>query len=143
MPRSSLPLACMENASLKVADGIITGVGQDRLNGPPRLDAAGMYVLPGLIDLHSDAIEKRSSPGQGSFPLNMAIFEMDKKLAASGITTIYHSVSACNDRDVRRDKHQATGCIREICRLAPKLNVRTRVHLRFDIHSDQCHTSTG
>jgi alpha-D-ribose 1-methylphosphonate 5-triphosphate diphosphatase len=131
------PTGVLENASLKVTAGIITGIGQDRLNNcDTRLDARGMYVLPGFIDLHSDAIEKEVQPRKGAtFPVNMAIFEMDKKLAASGVTTIYHSISLLdNDRDVR-NVDTTDRMIREIGRLAPKLNVRTRVHLRFDIHS--------
>ncbi len=131
------PSGVLENASLKVTDGIIEELGQDCVTGSgQRLDAGGMYVLPGLIDLHSDAIENEVQPRRGAvFPVNMAIFEMDKKLAASGITTMYHSVSLIDSDTDRRDVDTADRIIREVNRLSPKLNVRTRVHARFDLQS--------
>jgi len=131
------PWGVLENASIRVVDGIITRVGQCPTgDSGRRLDAEGMYVLPGLIDLHSDAIEKEIEPRSGAyFPLNMAVFEMDKKLAACGITTMYHSVSIIDNNKDLRDPGVAVRIIREIGRLAPKLNVRTGVHARFDVQS--------
>jgi alpha-D-ribose 1-methylphosphonate 5-triphosphate diphosphatase len=131
------PSGVRENASVEVTDGIITGIGESPMGGSGRrLDAEGMYVLPGLIDLHSDAIEKEIEPRAGAyFPVNMAVFEMDKKLAACGITTMYHSVSIIDNNKDLRDPGVAMRIIREIGRLAPRLNVRTRVHARFDVQS--------
>lgn len=58
------------------------------------IDARGMYLLPGIIDIHSDAIEKEISPRPGTFfPINPSFYELEKRMAASGITTIYHSPS--------------------------------------------------
>jgi alpha-D-ribose 1-methylphosphonate 5-triphosphate diphosphatase len=129
------PERVLERASLKVADGTIVAVSRDRLNGcDRRIDAEGMYVLPGLIDLHSDAIEKEIEPRTGAlFPLNMAIREMDKKLAVCGITTIYHSVAYTQWHDGVRNNGFASNIVREINRLAPELGVRTKVHARFEI----------
>ena len=131
------PKCVMENASIKVVDGVITDVSTGYLNGcDKRIDAHGTYVFPGFIDLHSDAIEKEVQPRTSAiFPVNMAILELDKKLAACGITTMYHSVSFVeNGNDLRR-KDVSDNIIREVNRLSPKLNVRTRVHTRFDVQS--------
>lgn len=58
------------------------------------IDATGMYLLPGMIDIHSDAIEKEISPRPGTFfPTNSSFYELEKRVAASGVTTIYHSLS--------------------------------------------------
>ncbi len=138
------PEGVLENAFIEVTDGIITGLGTDRPDGcqqgapscrSRRIDAEGLYVLPGIIDLHSDAIEKEIEPRTGaSFPVNLAIFEMDKKLAASGITTMYHSISYSTNRPGgMRNNEVSSEIIREVNRLAPALGVRTRVHARFDI----------
>ena len=130
-----IPTGVLRDASVKIVDGVIAEVGTGRLDGPGRrIDAAGMYVLPGIVDLHSDAIENEIQPRPGVlFPLNMAILEMDKKVAASGITTIYHAICFIDGGDFVRDKNQANNAVREISRLASQLNVRTRVHARFDI----------
>ncbi|HMK47873.1 MAG TPA: alpha-D-ribose 1-methylphosphonate 5-triphosphate diphosphatase [Methanocella sp.] len=132
------PTGVLHNASLKACDGIITAVAEGRLNGcDRRIDAEGRYILPGFIDLHSDAIETEIEPRRGAnFPINIAIFELDRKLAASGITTMYHSVSFSQQdhppREVR--SWETAGKIAvEVSRLAPKLRVRTRIHARFEV----------
>ncbi|HMK47872.1 MAG TPA: alpha-D-ribose 1-methylphosphonate 5-triphosphate diphosphatase, partial [Methanocella sp.] len=129
------PFGVLEKASLTMIDGIIAAI-----NGSPdgcdlRLDADGMYVLPGLVDLHSDAVEKEIEPRTGArFPVNVSIIEMDKKLAGCGITTMYHSISYSTNRPGGiRDNELTSGIIKEINRLAPELGIRTKVHARFDI----------
>src|SRR5262245_66650437 len=48
----------------------------------------GLIAIPGIIDMHGDMLEGEAEPRPGAdFPLDMAIFELDKRLAASGITT--------------------------------------------------------
>ena len=133
------PDKVLENASLKVSDGTIVAISTDRLNGcDKRLDASGMYVLPGFVDLHSDAIEKEIQPRTSAiFPLNMAIIEMDKKLAACGITTMYHSLSYSQEPEGVRNNEVASRIVREVNRLAPRLGVRTRIHARFEITSTE------
>ncbi len=139
------PERVLENASIKVKGGIIAAVGEGHLDGSQqgapscrsrRIDAEGMYVLPGIIDLHGDAIEREIEPRTGTlFPLNMAIVEMDKKLAASGITTMYQSLSYSKENKVVRSNVVASEIIREVNRLAPRLGVRTKVHARFEASS--------
>ena len=133
------PSGVLEHASVKVVDGTIAAVSTDHLNGSARrLDAEGMYVLPGLIDLHSDAIEKEIQPRTSAiFPFNMAIIEMDKKLAACGITTMYHSLSYSQEPEGVRNNEVASTIVREVNRLAPRLGVRTRIHARFEITSTE------
>jgi len=134
------PEKVVENGSIKIVDGIVAEISEGRLSGcDERVDAAGMLVMPGLIDLHSDAIEEEIEPQPGEFlPLNVAIFEMDKKLAASGITTIYHSISYASHRIVsKRNNEIASEIVREVNRLAPMLGVRTRIHARFDITNEK------
>ena len=129
------PTGVLDGASIKVVDGVIVEICMGHLHGiARRLDAEGLYVLPGFIDLHCDALEQEIEPRAGaSFPLNMAVFEMDKKLAACGITTMYHSVSFSPRQDGIRRSGLADEIIREVNRLAPSLGVRTRVHARFEI----------
>ncbi|HMK45094.1 MAG TPA: alpha-D-ribose 1-methylphosphonate 5-triphosphate diphosphatase, partial [Methanocella sp.] len=117
--------------------GTIVEVSEGYLNGSDmRLDVRGRYLLPGFIDLHSDAIEKEIEPRASAiFPLNMAIFEMDKKLAACGITTMYHSLSYSQEPEGVRNNGIASDVVREVNRLAPCLGVRTRIHARFEITS--------
>ena len=129
------PQGIVAGASLTIESGIIVEIKAGKINsGAPRLDARGGYVLPGFVDLHSDAIEKEIEPRPGSlYPQNIAIFEMDKKLAACGITTIFHALSFAEGEIGVRSNEMATQIITDINRLAPQLKVNTKVHARYEI----------
>src|ERR1700752_4923856 len=50
----------------------------------------GLTAIPGIIDMHGDMLEAEVEPRPGaSFPIDMAVLELDKRLAANGITTAY------------------------------------------------------
>jgi alpha-D-ribose 1-methylphosphonate 5-triphosphate diphosphatase len=92
------------------------------------IDAQGAYVMPGMIDMHSDAIEKEIQPRPNSlFPISMAFQELDKKLPGSGITTMYH------DWGVRN-----TDTVLEIidtinCMKVKRSRINHKIHLRYEI----------
>lgn len=129
------PEETLEGASLKIESGMIAEIKAGKINsGAPRLDARGGYVLPGFVDLHSDALEKEIEPRPGTFfPNNIAIIELDKKLAACGITTIFHALSFAEGEIGVRSNKMAAEIITEIGRLAPQLQIKAKVHARFEI----------
>ncbi len=130
------PELVLPEASVLLRGGRIAEVG--RLRPPPgvrRLNAAGLQLWPGFVDLHSDAIEKevRPRPG-GSFPLEIALTELDKRLAACGVTTMYHCLCF---GESQTNELRTAACASRIARtlhdLAPRLTVRNRVHIRFEV----------
>ncbi len=53
-----------------------------------RFDASGLYVLPGLVDIHGDAHERQMQPRPGiGFPPALAMRDSAAQLLAAGITT--------------------------------------------------------
>ena len=72
-----VPGGVLEGASVRIEDGVITEISPDGIGGNGRrVDAAKCYVLPGFIDLHSDAIEKEIEPRPNAlFPVTYALFE--------------------------------------------------------------------
>jgi alpha-D-ribose 1-methylphosphonate 5-triphosphate diphosphatase len=59
-----------------------------------RLDAGGLHVLPGIIDLHGDAFERQIQPRPGiDFPIDLALQDTERQLLANGITTAFHGVT--------------------------------------------------
>ncbi|MFZ5453582.1 MAG: alpha-D-ribose 1-methylphosphonate 5-triphosphate diphosphatase [Thermodesulfobacteriota bacterium] len=122
-------------ASLKVDDGRIAEIKTGEIKSTSRkIDAQGRYLLPGFIDLHCDAIEKSLEPRPNIFfPQNLVILEMDRLLAASGITTIFHSLSFAEGEIGVRSNRMAAQIISEIHRLAPNLHLRTKAHARFEL----------
>ena len=129
------PSGVLHGASLKVDDGYISTIREGVINSQgKRVDANGGYLLPGFVDLHSDAIEKEIEPRPNSyFPINVAVYELDKKLAAAGVTTIFHALSFAEGEIGIRSNDTAANIITEITRLSPKLAVKTKVHARFEI----------
>ncbi len=68
--------------------------GSCRLLGA--IDADGDYVCPGLVEMHTDNMEKHFMPRPGVFwpdGLSAAIAH-DHQMAAAGVTTVYDSVCA-------------------------------------------------
>ncbi|MBF0506716.1 MAG: alpha-D-ribose 1-methylphosphonate 5-triphosphate diphosphatase [Nitrospirae bacterium] len=133
--RIATPAGTLGRSSLKVEAGIISKIKEGEIRSAGRrIDADGRYIIPGFIDLHSDAIEKEIEPRPNTFfPKDVAIFELDKKLAAYGVTTIFHALSFAEGEIGVRSNGMAADIIREVGRLAPKLGVKTRIHARFEI----------
>lgn len=130
------PAQIEEDADVLVSNGIIERIGSGRPPAGARvLDAKGMILLPGFVDIHSDAVETAIQPRPGGrFPTAMALRELDRNLVACGITTMFHSLSFCDGLQTgMRNSNNCARLIREINQQAPKLKAHTRVHLRFEI----------
>ena len=60
----------------------------------PVVDARGAYVVPGLIDIHSDYVENVASPRPSVvMDLSTSLYKADRELVSHGVTTIFHSLS--------------------------------------------------
>jgi alpha-D-ribose 1-methylphosphonate 5-triphosphate diphosphatase len=98
------------------------------------IDAHGMYVVPGMIDIHSDAIEKEIEPRPGSrFPMEMAFYELERKLVGQGITTIYHGLSMSGGVGVRSDEVVEQALLAFHRLLHARSLIRHRLHLRYEV----------
>ncbi len=108
--------------------------------GQDDIDAKGMWILPGLIDTHSDAIELEIQPRPSSImPVSSAFYELERKLAGQGITTMYHSLSMYyteeNGNWVRRNKN-IEYIIKQIHELtSEKSLIRNKIHLRYEMRN--------
>ncbi len=76
-----------------LAGGRIESVGSGR-PGDLALDATGLLVLPGIVDIHGDAFERQMQPRPGiDFPADLALRDTEAQLLANGITTAFHGVT--------------------------------------------------
>ena len=76
-----------------LAGGRIVSVGSGR-PGDLALDATGLLVLPGIVDIHGDAFERQMQPRPGiDFPADLALRDTEAQLLANGITTAFHGVT--------------------------------------------------
>lgn len=92
----------LANARTKDADTAETehpGLAIDVATGLPVVDARGAYVVPGMVDIHSDYIESVASPRPSVvMDLPTSLYKVDRELVAHGVTTIYHSLSVYGSR---------------------------------------------
>ena len=80
--------------SLRVAGRDISAVGSDHGHGSVGIDASGLKVLPGIVDLHGDAFERQMMPRAGvDFPVDVALVDSDRQAIANGITTVFHATT--------------------------------------------------
>ena len=83
-------------------NGRITGIQQagtaDKADSCEIFDARGCYIMPGIVDIHSDMIETYIQPRSTAvMDFEMALEEAERVLAACGITTMFHSISMFRD----------------------------------------------
>jgi alpha-D-ribose 1-methylphosphonate 5-triphosphate diphosphatase len=66
--------------------------GPSRVAG--RVDCEGDWVVPGLVELHTDVLERHAFPRPGvRWPETAAVVAYDAQLAAAGITTTFDSLA--------------------------------------------------
>jgi alpha-D-ribose 1-methylphosphonate 5-triphosphate diphosphatase len=124
----------LENASLMITDGEISAINPVSTADAKIIDLAGKLLMPGMIDLHCDALEKEVEPRPNVFfPLDFACAQADKRNAAAGITTVYHSLSFANDELGVRNNEMAASVARAVHEWHPHGLVDNRVHCRYEI----------
>ena len=96
------------------------------------VDAHGCLVLPGIVDIHGDAFERQVMPRPKTvFPLEIAMLETDRQLAANGITTAYHGITISWEPGLR-SLEQAHKIIDVLDRLDDRFLVDHRIHIRWE-----------
>lgn len=126
------PEGIVEGASVVLEDGRIAGISRWAEKTGKVLDAGGRYLLPGMVDLHTDAIEKQISPRPGGeFPGELAFLEMDRLFAASGITTGFHAVSFMEGWD--RSTENGRELVDLVVRCRREALVHHELHLRCEL----------
>ncbi|MES5099867.1 alpha-D-ribose 1-methylphosphonate 5-triphosphate diphosphatase [Agrobacterium sp. BA1120] len=84
--------------SVLVRDGLIADVSE----GTSRIgeDFEGDYLIPGLVELHTDHLEQHYSPRPGvTWNKIAAIQAHDAQIASSGITTVFDCLRLGSDED--------------------------------------------
>jgi alpha-D-ribose 1-methylphosphonate 5-triphosphate diphosphatase len=78
--------------TLVVRDGLIADIQPDVVTIGE--DGRGDYLMPGLVELHTDNLETCISPRPGiRWPLEAATIYHDREIAAAGITTVCDAIA--------------------------------------------------
>lgn len=123
--------------SVLIRDGLIADIS----TGASRAgeDFEGDYLIPGLVELHTDHLEAHYSPRPGVRWLKMAAIQAhDAQIATAGITTVFDCLRMGSDEDGGFE----TGEMREMAdalALAARenrLRADHRIHLRCEVSTD-------
>jgi len=125
--------------SVVVEDGKITEIVErvTRCNSNDIIDAKSKYLLPGLVDIHGDDLEREINPRPFvRFPIDFALINLDRKTAGCGITTKLHAIAYFEDELKERYAGQSKEILGTINKLKSRLLVNHYVHARCEISSD-------
>jgi len=80
--------------TVAVCNGRIDAIDASHSAAPGALDLDGDYLLPGLVEIHTDNLEAHLKPRPGvRWPVEPAVISHDAQMAASGITTVFDALS--------------------------------------------------
>lgn len=130
-----LPDRVLHDSAMLIADGQIAAI--EPASAPPHahvIDLRGHTVMPGLIDVHCDAIEKEAEPRANVlFPLDFAVAQVDRRNAAAGITTPYHALSFASNQFGVRNNDTAATLVRTVAAYRKHGLVDNRIHCRYEV----------
>jgi len=124
----------VRHGAIVIRDGMIAEIGAASATG---IDCAGDLIAPGLIELHTDNLERHIQPRPGvNWPHGAAIIAHDAELAGCGITTVFDALRVGSiNRDNSYAKY-ARGLADEILAARPNLRISHRIHLRAEVCSE-------
>ncbi|MEQ8194035.1 MAG: alpha-D-ribose 1-methylphosphonate 5-triphosphate diphosphatase [Rhodospirillales bacterium] len=89
--------------TVEVSRGVILSLDRGRTRLPCAADLDGDYLIPGLVELHTDNLEKNFAPRPGvKWPALSAVIAHDAQIIAAGITTVFDALRA---GDIMRSDH--------------------------------------
>ena len=123
------------DACVHLHGGEIAGLSASTGDAKSLVRADGLLALPGIVDLHGDAFERQWMPRpQVRFPLELALADTDRQLAANGITTAFHGITWSWEGGLRGGA-SARQIIEALHAPQTPRAVDHRVHLRFENHT--------
>lgn len=126
---------------IRLRDGIIADIAGGSQVPAGAIDCGGDLLLPGLIELHTDNLERHLQPRPRAYwPHQAAIIAHDAELAAMGITTVFDALrvgSIVSDPEANYGEY-ARELASEIMGLRAQgaLRISHFLHLRAEICSE-------
>ena len=124
------------SGSLTVIDGRIAAMARGHSHLPSAIDCDGDHLLPGLVELHTDNLEKHVTPRPGvRWPAAAAVLAHDAQMAAAGITTVYDAIACGDVIDGSARLTHLTAMVEAIgtTRRQTLLRADHRIHLRCEV----------
>ena len=130
------PTGVIPDGHVVIADDRIVRVGEAPPDPVPRttvVDAGGRLVMPGLVDLHGDDVERHRAPRSGArVDAQSAVLSADRANVVAGVTTKFHAIAFEADGEDARSVDEAETLVRAVDAASDALG-DNRVHVRADL----------
>ncbi|NTJ41088.1 alpha-D-ribose 1-methylphosphonate 5-triphosphate diphosphatase [Agrobacterium larrymoorei] len=124
------------HGSVLIRDGVIADISEGASRTGDDFD--GDYLIPGLVELHTDHLEQHYSPRPGvTWDKTAAIQAHDAQVASSGITTVFDCLRLGSDEDGGFQKGEMRGMADAIekAQAEGRLRADHLLHLRCEVAS--------
>ncbi|WP_099865019.1 alpha-D-ribose 1-methylphosphonate 5-triphosphate diphosphatase [Pararhizobium haloflavum] len=139
------------NARLVLADEVVDGhlvlrggsiveigAGATNIDG---VDLEGDYLVPGLVELHTDHLEGHYAPRpRVRWDPKVALLAHDAQIAAAGITTVFDALRVGMDEDAELGIDDMMRLEAAICEGVDRNRLRAEhfIHLRCEVSAPDC-----
>lgn len=127
--------------SIVLRGDTIAAIDPGPSTAPGAQDMEGDLLCPGLVELHTDNLERHLSPRPGvDWPVPRAVIAHDAELASTGISTVFDAMRVGSVPSDERTGYgeYARGLCDAILRLEARgvLRISHRIHLRAEVCSE-------
>lgn len=122
-----------------IDDGTISYVGPETTDDKfeNKIDAEDRWVLPGIVDLHGDDLERHFAPrSEAEIDMETALLTCDRENIAAGVTTKFHALAF----EYAPEKNRSVETCREAVATLESMDsllCDARVHARCEISDSQ------
>ncbi|HTJ91734.1 MAG TPA: alpha-D-ribose 1-methylphosphonate 5-triphosphate diphosphatase [Pararobbsia sp.] len=125
---------------VRVENGVLTDIARGTTSALGAEDWQGDYLLPGLVELHTDNLEKHLAPRPGVlWNVEAAFVIHDAQVAAAGITTVFDALAIGSRVDVglrgRETQRKAAAALEHLSSQG-LLRADHYLHLRCEVATD-------
>ena len=120
--------------SVLIRDGVIAAIDTGALQGGE--DVGGEYIIPGLVELHTDHFENHYRPRPGvTWNAIAALQSHDAQVAGAGITTVFDAVRIGSDPETGDITDDVRAMVEAVAQADAEDRLRAdhHIHLRCEL----------
>lgn len=121
---------------LSVQDGFITNIDSNTTAAVNAIDLEGDYLLPGLVEMHTDNFERHLMPRPKVYWAELpALVAHDAEVAAAGITTVFDAlgVGEADTESLRGSAWSSVIQTLDMCAAQNLLRADHHIHVRCEL----------